>query len=441
MSNPTLLHGDVKTVTPQGMFHAILCDPPYELGFMGKKWDKSGVAFDPDTWRRLGEFLLPGGFLFAFAGTRTQHRIACAIEDAGFEIRDCICWTFGSGFPKSLDVSKAIDKAAGAKREVVGKNHHAMPIDGRGSGYSGPTGHDPFVTAPATDAAKIWSGYGSALKPAIEPIIIARKRLSESTIANNCIKHGTGALNINQTRVGTADNLNGGAYAANGTPRDGWGMQRGTTGEYKQPQGRWPANLILSDTDDVKEMFPTTGVSRKRTGKRTGTYGEFAGQDDVEMGHNDVGGSASRFFYQVQTQIDESDPIYYCAKAGRSERNAGLDDLSKKPILWSSGTQNPGSFQADNTDRSARNPHPTLKPLDLCRYLAKLILPPSEYAPRRILVPFAGTASEMIGAMQAGWDEIVGIEQEQEYVEIGLKRIAYWQAKIEKEPAQTKMAF
>jgi len=181
---------------------SIVTDPPYELGFMGKSWDNSGIAYSTDLWAECLRVLKPGGHLLAFSGSRTYHRMVVAIEDSGFEIRDQIMWLYGSGFPKSLNVSKAIDKASGAEREVVGKRQ------GRGSQESN-AGHEygikaglMNITAPATPEAQQWQGWGTALKPAHEPIVVARKPV-EGTVAQNVLTYGTGALNIDGSRVGT----------------------------------------------------------------------------------------------------------------------------------------------------------------------------------------------------------------------------------------------
>jgi hypothetical protein len=235
---------------PDGFFDSIVTDPPYGLGFMGKAWDDlpPGIEWAEQCLR----VLKPGGHLLAFGGTRTYHRLACAIEDAGFEIRDCITWLYGSGFPKSMDVSKAIDKAAGAEREVVGagENWGASKLADGKTGYGDYAG-DWKVTAPATPGAEQWQGWGTALKPASEPIVVARKPLV-GTVAANVLAYGTGALNIDGSRIDTTDKLGGGAYAKDGSDRhdgaENWRYKRdGGAGEYVQPEGRWPANVALDE--------------------------------------------------------------------------------------------------------------------------------------------------------------------------------------------------
>jgi len=235
-------------------------------------WDNTGIANDPALWAEVLRCLKPGGHLVAFSGTRTYHRMACAIEDAGFEIRDQVGFCFGSGFPKSHSVSKDIDKAAGA-RGHDGHQFNTVGNDAPSNGRSKFRSDHPDYVKPSgiTLAAQEWQGWGTALKPAWEPICLARKPLSEKTVAANVLKWGTGALNIGACRVGTDENLNGGAYAKDPTQRDQmWGAdagnswKRGDAGEYVQPSGRWPANIILSVPEDEYELKPFTSTEQKR---------------------------------------------------------------------------------------------------------------------------------------------------------------------------------
>jgi site-specific DNA-methyltransferase (adenine-specific) len=242
-----VIHGDCIDVLremPDASIDAIVTDPPYELGFMGKHWDASGVAYNVDLWRDVLRVLKPGGHLLTFGGTRTWHRLACAIEDAGFEVRDSIAWLYGSGFPKSLDVSKAIDKAAGVEREVVGKArlHSNVHSFANSDAYTA-TDFRPDITAPATDDARRWQGWGTALKPAHEPIVVARRPL-DGTVAANVLRHGTGALNIDGCRIGTDDRFGGGAKATSGFV-DGYEGDGWTPGSTL---GRWPANVVLDES-------------------------------------------------------------------------------------------------------------------------------------------------------------------------------------------------
>ncbi len=276
---------------PDNSVDAIVTDPPYGLSFMGKKWDYDVPSIE--IWAECLRVLKPGGHLLAFAGTRTQHRMAVRIEDGGFEIRDMIAWVYGSGFPKSLDVSKAIDKAAGAEREVLGYTENARPNRvGKETKLSGAQTIGGEITAPATDAARQWQGWGTALKPALEPITVARKPLV-GTVAANVLAHGTGAINIDGCRVPTEDNLNGGAYSNGSKDLDNaTSYATGVNaGEFVQPAGRWPANLLHDGSDEVLAGFPDGAPAKA--------------------------GSAARFFY--------------CAKASKSDRGDGNTHPTVKP--------------------------------------------------------------------------------------------------------------
>jgi site-specific DNA-methyltransferase (adenine-specific) len=277
-----ILEGDCRDFLPlPEPVDAVVTDPPYGLSFMGKVWDRGvpGVEF----WESIGSAMKPGAHLLAFGGTRTFHRLTCAIEDAGFEIRDCLMWVYGSGFPKSLDVSKAIDKAAGAERGDAGPStRHGGGVVGAGTSYELPP--EPHrLTAPATDAAKQWQGWGTALKPAWEPIILARKPLI-GTVAANVLEHGTGALNIDGCRVGTEKRTNPAAgNKPGGAAFMGKGMPEGVS--PTEAVGRWPANLIHDGSDEVTEQLPN---------------------------------EAARFFY--------------CAKASKAERGEGNTHPTVKPL-------------------------------------------------------------------------------------------------------------
>jgi len=267
-TNNSLYLGDCLEVLrnmPDDCIDAVVTDPPYGLSFMGKKWDYDVPS--TEIWAECLRVLKPGGHLLAFAGTRTQHRMAVRIEDAGFEIRDMIAWVYGSGFPKSLDVSKAIDKAAGAEREVLGTVDPRGAFDGRerksaaiNTNWRGAEGRDDVrdlskkdVTAPATEAARQWQGWGTALKPALEPITVARKPLT-GTVASNVLEWGTGALNVDGCRVHADD-------APAGRKRHGGGIAENHTSfvlpdsNHESPAGRWPANLIHDGSDEVVEVF------------------------------------------------------------------------------------------------------------------------------------------------------------------------------------------
>ena len=376
---------DVLKTIPSNSIDSVVTDPPYELGFMGKAWDSSGIAYQVDLWAEVLRVLKPGGHLLAFGGTRTYHRMAVAIEDAGFEIRDSIYWVYGSGFPKSLDVSKAIDKAAGAQRAVVGtsKGVKVSPDDNQHGGINrGAVGikqvaADIPITAPATDAAKQWEGWGTALKPAHEPIVVARKPLI-GTVAANVLEYNTGAMNIDGCRVAATDKANfpkagytrhdtDASYEFAGDPNFT------TTGIDANPSGRWPANVIHDSSDEVTAMFP----------------------DDT-----------ARFFY--------------AAKASRAERNAGLDKLPQRDVhRYGAGI---GEGKDPNAPARDTNFHPTVKPLALMRYLLKLVTPPAGTT----LDPFAGSGTTLIAAIHEGFNSI-GIELTPEYHPIIQARIKHAQ--------------
>jgi site-specific DNA-methyltransferase (adenine-specific) len=343
---------------PDASVDAVVCDPPYELGFMGKAWDASGIAYDVEVWRQALRVLKPGGHLLAFSGSRTYHRMTCAIEDAGFEIRDQIMWVYGSGFPKSLDVSKAIDRAAGAEREVVGpggvsgKGRNAMAGDFRG---------EWDATAPATDAARQWSGWGTALKPAHEPICMARKPLI-GTVAANVLAHGTGAINVDGCRVGNeiVRERKGGF-----SDSPVYGSSDG--GVFGGQAGRWPANFIHDGSEEA-----TAGL-----------------------------GEAARFFYT--------------AKASRSDREDGCDD--REPVRRTDGRETENHTPRLRTTER-RNHHPTVKPTDLMRYLCRLVTPPGG----TVLDPFTGSGSTGRGAVLEGFN-FIGCELSAEYAQIAQARI------------------
>jgi len=361
---------------PENSVDAVVTDPPYELAFMGRSWDQAGVAFDPATWAEALRVLKPGGHLLAFGGTRTYHRMTCAIEDAGFEVRDCLAWMYGSGFPKSLDVSKAIDRAAGAKREVVAERpaSKASVAWREREGRSDRLTPAP-ITAPATDDAQRWQGWGTALKPAFEPIVLARKPLT-GTVAQNVLAHGTGALNVDGSRIGTADGHGGGAKASGGFVS---GYERGD-GFSASAVGRWPANVVLDEAAaamlDQASGERTSGKVKphhRSHGKADDLrYGKFRG-DIPLVGYGDTGG-ASRFFYTAK---------------------------------------------ADAEDRGPENHHPTVKPVSLMAWLVKLVTPPGGV----VLDPFAGSGSTLIAARHHGF-QAIGIEREAEYVAIIERR--FW---------------
>jgi DNA modification methylase len=396
-----LLKGDCRqqlATLPDNSVHAIITDPPYELGFMGKTWDSTGIAYNLEVWQQCLRVLKPGGHLLAFGGSRTYHRLACAIEDAGFEIRDQIMWVYGSGFPKSLDVSKAIDKQAGAERQITGLKvtgrANAPRSEGRNHVDCGGGQMEVLITAPATDAAKQWDGWGTALKPAHEPIVLARKPL-DGTVANNILTHGVGALNINASRVPSDDGFEkawdkpvstnisakGGKYISEGA------QHTVDISSNKPVGGRWPANFIHDGSDEVLELFPDSkgGAYPAKRGQAVAT--SFASGQETEGGYRAMGdsGSAARFFY--------------CAKASRTERNTGLDELEPQRHSDRPSDDLPGGNNPRNrTNTPQTNFHPTVKPLALIHYLIKLVTPPGG----TILDPFLGSGTTAVAATQLG---------------------------------------
>ncbi len=354
----------------------------------------TGIAYDIQLWTQCLRVLKPGAHLLAFGGTRTYHRMACAIEDAGFEIRDSIHWLYGSGFPKSMDVSKAIDKAAGVKRtQVIGWTNKGMPPGANKEVGHGEGSEPTPITAPATDVAREWEGWGTALKPAHEPIVMARKPLV-GTVAATVLEHGTGALNIDGARVPGAIKGDPNRFAKT----DGGSFNAFTTPPVVRSAGRWPANVITDGSIDAEWV---------------------------------------RYFY--------------CAKPSKAERNAGLDALPVRNKSenrnyanasrgrcqpcerWADVGEGDNCFQCgtaferqSNAQRPMPNNHPTVKPLDLMRYLVRLVTPPGG----TVLEPFAGSGTTLAAAIIEGFNAI-GCELTADYLPIIEGRIAWAQQQTE----------
>jgi site-specific DNA-methyltransferase (adenine-specific) len=403
----TLFNGDSRNVIaemPENSIDSIVCDPPYELGFMGKSWDSTGIANDVQLWKEVLRVLKPGGHLLAFSGSRTYHRMAVAIEDAGFEIRDQIMWVYGSGFPKSHNISKGIDKAAGAEREVVSSYKGVTKGDGgrynwHNTDEVGSTMVD--VTIPATDAAKQWQGWGTALKPAHEPIVLARKPV-EGTVANNVLTYGVGGINIDGTRVGSETvSVH---HAPKGTFAGGEPDRGSDTSTYENHIGRFPANFIHDGSDQVVALFPDVkgATSRTPTKPTNATSYVLGGDSNTPIYDDGLNTSAARFFY--------------CAKASKRDRNEGLDGFETKVAGGMQGRTD-GSMGSITYNK---NHHPTVKPIDLMQYLCRLITPPNG----TILDPFLGSGSTGKAAMYEGFN-FVGIELTQEYLPIAKARIEF----------------
>ncbi len=405
---------DVLRRVPENTFHSIPSDPPYGLGFMGKGWDK--VLPDPRLWAEALRVARPGAHMALFGAPRVFHRLACQVEDQGWELRDCLMWLYGSGFPKSLDVSKAMDKAAGVEREVLewrksagGRTTAANPMD-RDAGRTNT--HDP-ITAPATDLARQWQGWGTALKPAWEPILLFRKPLI-GTVAQNVQRWGCGGLNIDATRVGTSKEVPG-SMPKTQTDATSFATKSRPAGSGQDPNvGRWPANLILDPEAgallDAQTGTLKSGSVAKGTIKNAWEGHTMGAQASMEMPVI-VGstGGASRFFY--------------CAKASRSEREAGLGPpvgyVDPSRGQHSAGRNSPRAGAGRSSPRA--NTHPTVKPLALMRWLVRLITPPHGLT----LDPFAGSGSTGCAAAMEGFHHL-GIELDPAHAALARERVAHW---------------
>lgn len=460
-------------------FHAILCDPPYELNFMGKGWDNTGIAFRKETWLALSEHLYDGAFIMAFASSRGFHRMAVAMEDAGLIAHPFIGWVYGSGFPKATRIDTQIDKQAGVESRTI-PNPLAKKQTGQKNttALSGDRDDNDLLKMPSTPLAKAFIGhrYGlQALKPSLEPILVFQKPYKGKPL--DCItKSGTGCLNIDGGRIagepwkwGTQTDIKGGGYG-NKRPSDGDVFAKNVE---SNPQGRWPANVVLGHTPECRQIGdkwecpdycpirrlgeqsgegksnirPPTGKPLfDTTGKRSVVWNENNVIDSTQRGHIDEG-TASRYFFNTDWVLEQTDPFFYCAKASRSERDLGLDGQEPTDIPYAGYRENYADTDSyvtkypDGRDRPMNKPlngHPTIKPIKLTQHLATLLLPPKEYAPRRLLVPFAGVGSEMIGAILSGWEEVVGIEMDAEYCKIAEQRIKYWSTKSVSKPVDNQ---
>ena len=406
--NVILYNGKMQEVLPKfikdNSIDSIVTDPPYELNFMNKGWDNSGVAFQKETWEHCFRVLKEGGYLLAFGGSRTYHRIACAIEDAGFEVRDTIMWLYGSGFPKSMNIGLAIDKKEGlqSQRGVGGFNVSGLQEQQNrkaklhiGSTTDG--SKQPAYTDYKSDLAKKWAGWGTCLKPAFEPIIVARKPFKGSLV-DNVIANGVGGLNIDECRV---ENTNADNYdlekrqisKATGSDNDGHFLDLLHNKDLKHgvtESGRFPANVILTydenDFEDVCGGFPS-----------------------------EKGNSASRYFY--------------CAKASKKDRDEGLDEFEEKQITDGNIRINSETARVFGANSSLRqNIHPTVKPTNLMQYLVRLVTPANGV----ILDPFMGSGSTGKAVMYENNEKnknysFIGVEMANEYLPIAKARIYYAQ--------------
>lgn len=413
----TLHHGDSREVLlglADASIDSVVCDPPYALvsigkrfgkpgaaaaqvgasgayarasaGFMGQSWDTGETAFDPAFWGEVLRVLKPGGHAVAFGGTRSYHRLACALEDAGFEIRDQLAWVYGTGFPKSHDVAKGIDKHLGAERRVVGEKRAGLARKARAGGEMA-GGAESFehlrradITVAATEDASRWEGWGTALKPAWEPIVLARKPLA-GTVAESVLAHGTGALNIDGCRIGTTKDVPASARkSAHG------GDAGGIYGKFASPPtdtagwdpntGRWPANIVHDGSAEVLAAFPQAPGQQRAVGPQHGekasvnVFGDYGLRDDCAPRGDS--GSAARFFYSAKADADSR--------------------IGSK--------------------------HPTVKPVDLMAWLCRLVTPPGG----TVLDPFAGSGSTGEAAWREGFAAVL-IEREAAYCEDIARRL------------------
>ena len=411
MREINLLLGDCRErlkELPDCSVDSVVTDPPYELGFMGKSWDSTGVAYDVTVWRECLRVLKPGGHLLAFGGSRTYHRLAVAIEDAGFQIRDQIMWVYGSGFPKSLNISKAIDKAAGAEREngkLKWKGGTQLGVINDDSWKP----KDVYESQPSTDEAKQWDGWGTALKPAHEPIVMARKPLVE-TVANNVLTHGVGGINIDGCRVDYNGEKPSGWFDEKERTNAGFKLTAGSSSAITSvpSTGRFPANFIHDGSEEVLQLFPDTKGGTWNTTKGARHFnndGEPTGYATSKQ--DSSSGSASRFFY--------------CAKANKKDRNEGLDGFEPKREADRIVDDGVGGDNPRNRSNTAKlNHHPTVKPTDLMRYLCRLVTPPNG----TVLDPFTGSGSTGKAALLEGFN-FIGVEQSEEYIKIAEARIKF----------------
>jgi site-specific DNA-methyltransferase (adenine-specific) len=413
-----IIHGDsievLRTLEPESV-DAVVTDPPYGLGntspkhvaeclrawsaretwqpsgrgFMGREWD--AWVPPPELWREVLRVLKPGGHAIVFAGSRTQDLMSVSLRLAGFEVRDVIMWLYGSGFPKSLNVSKAIDKTLGAEdqREVIGlktkpdgtvKSAREIMKPSAHAGWRRPWMDDPErveragqITASATDEARAWEGWGTALKPAYEPAILARKPL-RGTVARCVLEHGTGAINVDASRVGDEGGTRSGRIAGSTVSESGDGLNGG--GAYPINKGRYPSNVMMDE--------------------------------------------------RVAHELGERARYFYTPKASKAEREVGLEGFEKRRAGHSSGAETRPNKPTNHPKRA--NTHPTVKPIALMRYLVRMVTPPSG----TVLDPFAGSGSTLCAAALEGFEHI-GVEREGEYVAIARERVAHWTAERERE--------
>ena len=409
---------------------SVICDPPYELGFMNKQWDNTGISYNVDLWREVLRIMKPGAYLLAFGGSRTYHRLACAIENAGFEIRDCIAWIYCVGFPKSLNIGKTVDKLQGNERKELGIYDGRSKYDGADRKQRDEdnrqisTGKDKIAI---TNGTSEWEGWGTALKPAHEPICVARKPLSEKTVAENVLKYKTGAINIDESRIDIDNNDN--IYKKN--PHT---IQKTKSlffdGKKQSPEyqisGRFPSNLIHDGSDEIVREFSKAGYSESKGFKdRDKCHSEGKNAYILSERHGisyypQDSGSAARFFKVCPFEEEDFVPFKYCAKASASERDEGLYGVEPKKINAGYYRDGLGNAPRINGEKftAIKNNHPCVKPVKLMKYLITLVT----HKDGIIYDPFAGSGSTLVAAAKLGY-KFIGSEIDSEYCTIANKRI------------------
>lgn len=453
----TVINGDCLDILkkfPDNYVDSIVTDPPYEIGFMGKSHDRTGIAYSVDMWAECLRVLKPGGHLLSFGAPKTYHRMACAVEDAGFEIRDSLHWVFGSGFPKSMNVSKAVESTllngsshtrALRKTEQEGGGE-PYTLTGKNNGILGETRvYDRKTFAASTDEAQQWEGWGTALKPAVEPIVVARKPLEEKTVAKNVLKHGTGALNIDGTRVGTTDKLGGGDQSGKTKAKvEGWDRPWMQDPEAKaahaervnenvakaEALGRWPANLILGHSEECERVrVESDEFSRNTTEEWTG-FGQKEKPDyesekiitsrevwtcvegcpvaDVDrqsgVSATRAGGSAGESAYLGRTAGNPPPPRTGFSDKGGASRFFHTFQM-ESPLIYQAKANKKERPTVDGTG------HSTVKPLALIRNLVRLVTPPGGI----VLDPFGGSGTTGEAALMENRKFIL-IEKEESYI-------------------------
>ena len=397
---------------------SIVTDPPYELGFMGRSWDSTGIAFQKETWELCFKVLKPGGHLLAFSGSRTYHRMAVAIEDAGFEIRDQVMWLYGSGFPKSMNVGKALDKKLGNEREVVGTLKSKQDIrSGNYVGTATDTNEYSRIDIPVTKGNSEWEGWGTALKPAHEPLVLARKPLSEKSVVDNVLKHRTGGINIDECRVEGND-----AKYPDTNPdfRDQGRQSKENMGIDK---------LSFGQTENVKRK-KVVRKSRDENGVWTNDNSGMKAEGSEYADADPRGRFPSNIMHDgsdsIKELFEDKSRYFYCAKTSKAERNQGLNNLPTKKASSMPGRRNADDMKDSKIDNDVtgrfvtekKNIHPTVKPIKLMKYLCRLITPKGG----TVLDPFMGSGSTGMAAKEENFD-FVGIEKEEEYFNIASARI------------------